>query len=319
MTDSTRFIGPRGWAALVLAGGAALSAPFLQKPGKVPDSEDSSADIPGSVDFSNHTWPDLREKALTPPGQVTTHLSEQDWADLARLQNNSGAMPRKLTGDLPSTSGSPLPSWADRGPRIDQLVNDSIRTEPLAPAAPVASSEIEPLRPWMGRGMNPIAEPQTAAPQTGDLQGDFAIASSHPDTRWSNVPSTTINADPTPRDVGGLARNQPMRKFEDKVKQWPDEKSSSSQMAGAAPAPQMDRYASGPHPTWPSQSQPAQPAPIVDEIIKPESVSAPMVSAQSPRPAPRLSPPRIEAAQPSTSQPPPPRVKHFIQQPTKRA
>ena len=318
MTDSTRFIGPRGWAALVLAGGAALSTPFLQKPGRVPDSEDSSADLPGSVDFSNHTWPDLREKALTPPGQVTTHLSEQDWAELARLQNNSGAMPRKLRGDLPSTSGSPLPSWADRGPRIDQLVNDSIRTKPLAPAAPVASTGIEPLRPWLGRGMNPIAERPTAAPQTSDLQGDFAIASSHPDARWSTIPSTTINADPTPRDVGGLARNQPMRKFEDKVKLWPDEKSSPGQVVGAAPAPQLDRYASDPHPTWPSQALPAQPATIVDQAAKPDSVSAPMVSSQAPLPAPRLSHPRIEAAQPSTTQPPP-RAKLFIQQPTKRA
>ncbi len=334
MTDSTRFIGPRGWAVLVLASGATLSAPFLRKPSDIPPSTGSARQAPQDVDFSNTTWPDVREKSLTPSSQTASSLSEQDWAELARLQSNSGARPRKVTGELPSTSGSPLPSWADRGQRIDQLVNESIRTEPLASAAPLASTGLDPLRPWMGHGMKPIAETQPARPQLNDLPGDFALASPNPSARWNSVPSATFNSNAVPQDSGVLASGQPFRKFEDHVQQWPDEKLSSvpspSQVAWDGPrAPQADHTA-GPKPNWPGASPSTgfpvagptrsssltEPAPAAEPTEQLDTVSAPMISSQSGRLAPRLSSPIREAPKPSTNSPGP---KQFIQQPTKRA
>ena len=240
MTDSSPIqgppiLGPRGWAVLVLAGGAALSAPFLRNPG-VPPRTAEAASNPTEVDFSKKSWPDVREKTLSPTGPIATNLSEQDWAELERLKANSGLGPRKLTGDLPSTSASALPSWAERSPRIDQLVNNSIRTEPLAPA-PTGSNALDPLRPWMGAGLKsnleatPAAQNALAAgtsPSSSVPSGDFVFRAPDPDARWNSSPSSsfpgTLPQDASYRDSGALASNGTFRKFEDRVKQWPDEK-----------------------------------------------------------------------------------------------
>lgn len=328
MTDSTRLIGPRGWAALVLAGGAALSAPFLRNSGNPPHA----AGIAGNsseADFSKKSWPDAREKSLTPAGQIA-NLSDQDWAELERLKSNSGSAPRKVTGNLPSTSTTPFPSWADRGPPIDQLVNDSIRTEPLAPAAPTAATGLDPLRPWMGHGMKTNLESSSTPPQAADLAGDFALRTPNPDARWNTVPTALRNSDTLPQESGVLASDGHVRKFEDHVTQWPDEKLSPSQVAWDAPhVPQLDQNAAGPKPIWPPVSQPSgfplasptdrllgTPAPSVDQHPKPDTVSAPMVSSQSGLRTPRPNSPTLEAPKPSTTAP---RPKHFIQQPRKRA
>jgi hypothetical protein len=333
-TESTRIVGPRGWAVLVLAGGAALSAPFLRNPGNPPGSAISAGGKPSEVDVKQNSWPDLREKSLAPANQVPSNLNDQDWAELARLQNNSGAVPRKVTGNLPSTSASALPAWAERGPRVDQLVNESIRTPPLAPEAPTGPAGLDPLRPWMGHGMksNPAS---TAAPQAADLIGDFALKNSNPDTRWNTVPSTPTNSEILPQNSGALAGNGLIRKFEDHVKQWPDEKLSPSQVAWDAPqAPLPNRNTTSPipssSPSWPSVSQPSgfplagqnarlwssQPTSLGDPLTQPDTVSAPMVSSQSGRQPPRLNNPAVDAPKPSA---PSPRPKYFIQQPTKRA
>ncbi len=345
MTESTHKVGPRNWAVLVLAGGAALSAPFLRNPGNPAPTQDAAAN-PLEVDFSKKSWPDVREQSLTPPGQVTSNLSVQDWAQLERLKSTAGSAPRKVTGNLPSTSATPLPAWADRGPRVDQLVNDSIRAEPLPPAAPVGSAAIDPLRPWMGHGMKAKQDP-SATPRPSDLVGGDALNAPNPDTRWNSVPSRLSNPEVLPRDSGALASNKPFRKFEDHVKQWPDEKLSPSQVAWDPPsAHQSDRNAASPSTSWPSVSRPsgfsvagqatrlspiassftpAPPvAPPVASLIAPatqsETVSAPMVSSQSGRQPPRLNSPSIEAPKPTTNTPSTsPRPKQFIQQPAKRA
>ncbi len=308
MTESTGKVGPRKWAVLVLAGGAALSAPFLRNPGTPAPAQDAAAN-PLEVDFSKKSWPDLREKSLTPPGQVASNLSVQDWAELDRLKSQIGTSPRKVTGNLPSTSAVPLPAWADRGPRIDQLVNDSIRTEPLAPVAPLGTVGLDPLRPWMGSGMKINAE-SSPAPQSADLAGDMAFRAPNPDSRWNSVPSTSPSSDPLPQDSGALASNRPFRKFEDRVEQWPDEKlaPSTSQPPGFPVASQFH----GPSPAVSAFT----PAPLVAPTAKPEMVSAPMVRSQSGRQTPRVNSPAIEAPKPSTASP---RPKHFIQQPAKRA
>jgi len=333
MTDSTRFIGPRGWAALVLAGGAALSAPFLRNSGNPPHAAGAAGNS-SDADFSRKSWPDVRETSLTPASQIASNLSDQDWAELERLKSNSGAAPRKVTGNLPSTSATPLPSWADRGPRIDQLVNDSIRTEPLAPAAPVGPTGLDPLRPWMGHGMKTNLESSSTPPHATDLSGDFALRTLNPDARWNTVPSTLPNSDALPQDSGVLASNRAanraVRKFEDHVKQWPDEKLSPSQVAWEAPhVPQSDRNPASPKSIWPPVSQPSRfpvagptdrspgtPAASFDQHPQPDTVSAPMVSSQSGLRTPRPINPTIEAPKPSTTTP---RPKHFIQQPSKRA
>ncbi|MDX1928776.1 MAG: hypothetical protein SFV81_19760 [Pirellulaceae bacterium] len=395
MTDSLQspgpsLLGPRGWAILVLAGGAALAAPFLRNPNNPTHTKGNAAN-PSELDFSKKSWPDVREKALTPEGPVATNLNAQDWAELERLKAHSGTGPRKLTGNLPSTSATPLPAWAERSPRIDQLVNNSIRTEPLAPV-PASSAGLDPLRPWMGSGMKAKAEgsasstqgpgfSNTASSNTGTSNGlssDFVFHAPNPDARWNSIPSTATNSSTLPpddsnHDSGALASNLPFRKFEDHVEQWPDEKMpiqqvlpnqhSSGQVAWGQPNTQpLDTTTVSPNSVWPpatqpsatqpsgyvSNSQPYSPGtltnqPLINQPLNnqpvnsqplplfanpatvpptPDTVSAPMVSSQSGRQAPRLNgptiqPPKIESPKPVS--PTPPRQKHFIQQPTKRA
>lgn len=347
MTDSTHFLGPRGWAVLVLASGAALSAPFLRNP-STPNNNGAASGNPAEIDFTKNSWPDVREKTLTPETPIATNLSEKDWAELERLKSNVGTAPRKPTGSLPSTS-TPLPSWADRGPRIDQLVNESIRTKPLEPLAPPSvssSAGLEPLRPWVGNGMKRDPESTSTANET-PLVGDFALKSSNPDARWHTVPSTFPSSTDPSHDSGALASNRPVRQFEDHVKQWPDEKLSPSQVAWDSPRTgQQDRTVAKPNSAWPSVSQPSpfpntnqsnssfanapvsSPAisPVTSPVassasraepsVQPDMVSAPMISSQSGRQVPKLKSPTIEPPKPSNTSP---RPKHFIQQPAKRA
>lgn len=338
MTDSTRFIGPRGWAVLVLASGAALSAPFLRNPG--------SPQHPSGADFSKQSWPDVREKSITTAGPIASNLSQQDWAELERLKSTSASAPRKLTGDLPSTTTTSLPSWADRGPRIDQLVNESIRTQPLAPTAPTSTNELHPMRPWMGHGMKAKLEPLPETPTNTNVAADFALKVPDPDARWTAPASAFPGSNALPKDSGAMASNGAYRKFEDHVKQWPDEKLPPSQFAwGSQPSPQSERNGENSNSIWPPVSRPSgfpvvsqtdsasdpastfAPFPVQSapqrpnalsnaQSVTPETVSAPMVSSQSGRQAPRINVPTIEAPKPTTNSP---RPKHFIQQPSKRA
>jgi hypothetical protein len=355
MTDSPRIqiLGPRSWAALVLAGGAALSAPFLRSTSNPAQTPEQSGN-PAAVDFSKKSWPDVREKTLTPAGSNATNLSNRDWVELERLKANAGVGPRKLSGTLPSTSTTPLPSWADRGPRVDQLVNDSIRTQPLAPT-PAGATGLDPLRPWIGTGMKTNAEPPSAAQEAG-LAGDIVFRAPHPDAAWNSGPSNSQNHDASSQDSlpgahqdsGALASDRPFRKFEDHVKQWPDEKMlppqvPSSQFAwGHANVPPSDRNVVRPSSNWPPVAQPpafsvgsqtrtnqpignpsiaiqSPPSPAnpntVSEIR--DTVSAPMVSSQSGRQSPPMNGPTIESPKPAS--PAAPRQKHYIQQPVKRA
>lgn len=386
MTDSIHspgpsLLGPRGWAVLVLAGGATLAAPFLRNPDNPTHTKGNAAN-PSELDFSKKSWPDVREKTLTPEGPVATNLNAQDWAELERLKAHAGTGPRKLTVNLPSTSATPLPAWAERSPRIDQLVNNSIRTEPLAPA-PTSSAGLDPLRPWMGSGMKVNAEgPSSSTQGTGfsstassnagtssnGLSSDFVFRAPNPDSRWNSLPSTSTNSSTLPpdgstQDSGALASNRPFRKFEDHVEQWPDEKMSiqqvlpsqnrSGQVAWGQPNTQpLETSTVSPNTVWPPVSPPSSyaantppysPATITNQPLTsqpvasqplpslanpefmpptPDTVSAPMVSSQSGRQAPRLNGPTMQSPKiesPKPVSPTPPRQKHFIQQPAKRA
>ena len=393
MTDSVRLLGPRGWAALILASGAALSAPFLRNPGNTPPDEQPNVGTLPQVAATPSTWPDLHERSLTPP-QAAANLTEQDWAELSRLQKISGASPRKVTGELPSTSGpSKLPAWADRGPRIDQVVKETLVTDSLPPLANAGvnpahqnsahqNSALEPFRPWMGDGLKSKVDAPAIAESSAS---DFAMAQRDPDARWSNAPNSTHA-----EFSGATTSNGSLvRKFENKVAQWPDEIVAPPQFFEQSRQQALaSRDATRPNVNWPSTAGSTQPlpAPGIGQIVNvpirqslgdvasqpgaqdqqtataqinlpsvnlpsvnlpsgnlpnsnvqnaavmppafalqptmqptapiQPSVTAPMISSQSGRPANRPLDPSIEATKPKSDTP---RPKHFIQQPTKRA
>jgi len=351
MTDSVRFIGPRGWAALVLASGAALSAPFLRNPPPSPGNPQAGARP--QLDVSQHSWPELREHSLT-PSTVATNLSEQDWAELTRLQKPSGASPRKVSGELPSTNGPPkLPAWADHGPQVDQLVKENLRHDALPPlASDHEAAALAPLRPWMGHGLkpNPDADPNSAtASLPTPTDSPFALNQPDPDARWSNTQPVipTDNSGATP------SHSSLVRKFENHIKQWPDESVAPPQFfQDARNAALATRDATRPDVNWPSNagtttpldtitngisspgqmastSSPQQPPATISSpfttgpftntsaLPTPTTLSAPMVSSQSGRPVRRPTDPTI--IDPTKPSPNTPRPKHFIQQPPKRA
>ncbi len=155
-------------------------------------------------DLNPPTWPAPRESGLGSVA-VASNLSEKDWAELMRLSNNSGATPRKVTGELPSTTPThKLPSWADRGPQVDQLVNDSIRSEPLPQTAPASSKPLEPMRPWVEGD----TQRQSLSSATNQAVGDYVLAKPDLDARWRQDPSFDRASDSgavASKDAGGLS------------------------------------------------------------------------------------------------------------------
>ncbi len=342
MTDSVRFIGPRGWAALVLASGAALSAPFLRNPSSAQSSSPQPLGALPQVDSTNLTWPNLNERSLTPP-QVATDLNEQDWEELSRLQKISGASPRKVTGDLPSTLGvAKLPAWADRGPRVDLLVRETLRTDTLPPLSDVnINASLQPLRPWMGEGLKTAHERDNSRP--AEISNELAYSQPDYDSRWSTA--NTIDTSSEAGNSGASSSNGSLvRKFENHVAQWPDEIMAPAQFfERTRQAALASRDATRPEVNWPTNAGATQPlgAPYSDagashqfaqtEIKAPvalmppglasenanatATVSAPMISSQSARPIRRPPDQSIEATKSKSDTT---RTKHFIQQPSKR-
>ena len=355
MTDSVPLLGPRGWAALILASGAALSAPFLRNSTTPRPVDQSATGALPQVATTNNAWPDLHEHSLTPP-QVATNLTEKDWAELSQLQKISGASPRKVTGDLPSTKAvSKLPAWADRGPRVDQLVNETLRTGSLPPLSGTeVNASLEPIRPWMGDGLKTTTERDSTSQLPNPLN-DFAASQPDPDARWLNP----TNA-PLPNSGATSSNASLVRKFENRVTEWPDESMGTPFFEQSRQVALANRDATRPDVNWPANAGATQPLPstgvgqianvqirksltednpqtystfgnnAVAEFSPPivdspaseftsqptASVTAPMISSQSAKPIRRPADPSIEATKPNADTQ---RPKHFIQQPTKRA
>ncbi len=325
MKQTTALVGPRGWAALVLAGGAAFAAPFLRSPhASNPAAVTSNTTNP---DFSPNSWPEFREQHLAPPAtDQASDLSTADWQELSKLQAVS-AKPRKVSGKLPSTKHDPLaptlPSWADQGRRIDHVVDAAVRGEPLEQNPSMSEVEIQPLRPWV----NPSVQNTQGPNAISALANTLPAISADPFAGWTSS---------TP-EVHTLASQLPTKHFEDQPKLWPDQKLRVDDLAtsmrpgisaivqdtrGTAP----DRYSPASelsslvNTTSPASSSlgvshdQANPRVGLSSATKRESMplapmSSPMVSPPLIQPSPSISPPKEE----------PVRQRHFIRQPPKRA
>jgi hypothetical protein len=321
-------LGPRGWAALVLAGGATLASPFFRSTAPQGSPEVTNATPP--PDFSASTWPDLREKCLAILDDQPNELSDVDWRELSKLQTVSSHQ-RKVSGALPSTQHDPvnpaLPSWAKQGQRVEQVVESYVRGEPMEPAIDSPRSEIQALNPWV-KTVPSFPDSQSAS----SLANSIATQTPDPFAQW-NAPTGEQVAYKSPARV---------KVFEDQPKIWPDEKLKSGDLyhaakPGISAIVQQDPHASpqslspwGTPPSLPpalaqggSVFPPADPqfnteptGPRID--LSSASRREPLPAAPNVAP---LSPPPAPPGAGLLQQPPPQpeRQRFFIQQPPKRA
>ncbi len=341
MKFTTALVGPRGWAALVLAGGATLAAPFLRSP-HVPNATKFATDAT-PPDFSPDSWPDLYEQQLAPTAGQATDLSASDWRELSTLQTVS-VQPPKVTGKLPSTRRDPLasvlPSWADRGQRIDHVVDAAARGEPLEPNPPKVETEIQPLRPWVNASKS---GDETVINATSSLANSLPTNTPDPFSGWSSVAQTAGQNAPH------FASQPSIKPFEERPKQWPDQKLRIGELPmatrpGISAIVQDNRTKAPAQDAWGTISQDVAQAPIgtAESITSPFGTGAPRVGLSSaltsaalpavPENAPSMSaPPMLSSPadapydrnpaseQIPVGQPVPMRTRQFIFQPSKRA
>ncbi len=101
MTDSNRYVGP---ARLGCAGSRKWGCLSRSIPSQCSCLQRCSA-LSGlsPSERPSTSWPAPRENSLS-AAAVASQLSEKDWAELTRLNEKSAVVPRKVTGELPSTS-----------------------------------------------------------------------------------------------------------------------------------------------------------------------------------------------------------------------
>lgn len=220
MTHNTKLSGPRAWATVILLGGAALAAPFFRAPSKVtPQDPSAQVGLPNGLG----QWPQISERSLEPQSPQAGNLSEEDWQALSRLQTQAGT----ATGaakHLPTTAPT-LPAWANRGARVDQLVDASLKSESLPTQAAAPAQSTAAYRPWVDPRLAHNCDP-SAASSTSNLTNSSDPSSPQP---FSSSPSLAGN-DPWRDDSNWNAIGQPTQSvavnkpaFETVPSLWPDE------------------------------------------------------------------------------------------------
>lgn len=198
MTQSTTFVGPRGWAALTLAGGSVLAVPFLRPIPSTPQADSQHIAAAQSADArpltdrgQTQSLHDVTRNSVLPGRQVhgtlpTTHelaplsdvsqLSVPDWAQrqskLDALMAREAAasvpelsIPEVALGGLPTTSVAGMKPWTSDESRLASREPDGRTRRPVLPPSSIAGNNltIRPAAPESARAAKTIVR-QTAAP-----------------------------------------------------------------------------------------------------------------------------------------------------------
>ncbi|GAB5402586.1 MAG: hypothetical protein Aurels2KO_08170 [Aureliella sp.] len=135
MSQSTMLVGPRGWAALTLAGGSVLALPFLRP------------------------TQSLETNSLDPE---TAAVGQDDAAGDGIASFHAAANPsvmsgRRVVGNLPSTrqlapasdlESFAVPDWARPGSKLDELITSEATSLPTPKLENLPSTSVAALRPW---------------------------------------------------------------------------------------------------------------------------------------------------------------------------
>lgn len=204
MQEKLAYVGPRGWAMLILVGGATLASPFLRPP---------QVDI--DVDAK------LTQSPLAHSNSPSIGMGQL--ASAQHLATYPGSPSHELASGAQAASPA-LPSWATPPSPIDGLISQG-----TAPTwnGEVTQTRIQPLQPWSD-GREPRALPSTrpsnssAADEATRLPASpwetpgasaklvpiasVAAATAWPDQPLPELPSTTapVSLD-TRRSTGSLA------------------------------------------------------------------------------------------------------------------
>ena len=174
-------VGPRGWAILILMGGAFFASAFSRKG-------------PLSTDTAPPKSPHL----------VANNSDEQS-AEIAREQLSAQIAAQLVANELPATPSDPgaqvrsLPQWAKPASELDQLIRQG---PPTASSSPAFGS-LAPLETW--RDTQPT--PQASDPnQLSDL--------AYRESPWEISAEAAPNASGTSKQYAGIAT-------EARIPEWP--------------------------------------------------------------------------------------------------
>ena len=154
MNRAINYVGPRGWAILTLAGGAALASPFLKQPRIAPPSQlAQDTNSPDScVQSAALEKASLTEKSFLPNPATSSQHSFSPSTD----SQESYVRSRAVTGTLPSTSipdsfepnlPAELPDWAAKQSKLDALIAGDISALEAPPNR--MPLQPQPLEPWL--------------------------------------------------------------------------------------------------------------------------------------------------------------------------
>jgi len=194
-------LGPRQWAFVVLAGGAACALPFIRKQ---PDAAQGASDA-------------LAQPTPRPASPEIPRLSGPVVAsDNTSVPSRISAAGETLT---PPATVETLPDWANaqRSP-FDELLGSKAVVKPPAFAAK-ESIPIQPLKPWVQPGAVDVSNPSTASeiPTTTADHGDGLLAnSSHPPDAFEPIVA---------------ARKPSVADSPQATAAWPDQRVSLEQIA----------------------------------------------------------------------------------------
>ncbi len=195
MNRTHAYVGPRGWAVLTLAGGAALASPFLRPPhldsARLESPTSNAASFAGGTVSSNAFDVSLSSAQVLPVRVV------------------SGVLPTTVSklDEFVETSTPEFPAWVKPPSPLDDLIARG--TAPIESASTVETSpaqgvvHLQPLRSWQGDGL-PSSTP-------ADLAGQALPAQSWPDQTLGHAPSPLLAQERTGRRhvARGLGTAQP--------------------------------------------------------------------------------------------------------------
>lgn len=131
--------GPRGWAILTLAGGAALASPFL-RPAQLKNSQSSSEQNAGGLTCNPSAY-----------GSGAFESVPAFPADFSDEKASGASQPYQVVlRELPSTAAAQqLPAWASKTSRLDDLISSNFASGELPSATPVEAQRPQEMQPWI--------------------------------------------------------------------------------------------------------------------------------------------------------------------------
>lgn len=235
------YVGPRGWAVLTLAGGAALASPFLRPPqldsarfeapsATAPNFAGAHLSFP-ALDASPNSTQHLPTRVVS--GALPTTLSKLDeFADASTPALPDWVKPRSPLDELIARSSTPATAAALESAALESTATDAglpTAGSPLASSPRQAHVELQPLRPWRGSGLpasglaaSDLVSGGPVEPMVPPVAEDRAQAARWPLAYHNSSPwQTESSGSGNPTDAHRVAQEGPRRRG---PAEWPEQR-----------------------------------------------------------------------------------------------